>query len=102
MLWGGFRSPIPRTGETNPRARAEPGEVGGFEAGEGVALPAVRLDWPGGAEVPKAAWPGPGRPAEKSAPRPRAGGGTGLRSEEAEGPGRRLRIRGSGGRQLFL
>lgn len=42
----GFRTwgrPIP--------ARTEPGEVGGFEAGMGVALPAVSLDWPGGAEA---------------------------------------------------
>lgn len=38
-----------RTGETNP----EPGEVGGFWAGEGVALPAELWDWPGGPEAPR-------------------------------------------------
>lgn len=91
MLWGGCRSPIPRAEETNPRARAgaraDPKEGGGFEAGEGVALTAARLDWPGGVGAVGAAWPRLERPAENSRPRPRAWGGRGLMPEAAEVPG---------------
>lgn len=89
MLWGGRRNPVPRAKETNPRARAsaraEPREGGGFEAGEGVALTAARLDWPGGAGAVGAAWQRLERPAENYRQRPRAWGGRGL-MPEAEVP----------------
>ena len=56
--------------------------MGGFEAGEGVALPAQRLDWPGGAEAPGA-----------------AGRASGDRGEVPAAAARRGRARGSGRRR---
>lgn len=56
--------------------------MGGFEAGEGVALPAQRLDWPGGAEAPGA-----------------AGRASGDRGEGPDAAARLGRARGSGQRR---
>lgn len=76
--------------------------MGGFEAGEGVALPSARLDWPGGAEASGPPGRASGNPRGVSPPSPRVGGGTGARAETAEvsegRPGRRLQRSGRSGR----